>query len=187
MIEFLSQAKHSRPESSTLRNETRAAGLHYFIESLSSLNAIDFVQCVFRKGRDVKILPRAGRGSRRCKESRATLYRPSQQHPCWRLSNSCGNCRNDWIFERPRPHAVTQWREGQKHDALLLAEFQKLRLRQIRMCFDLDHCRLDSRRFVNVGNSSCKPISDSPMARHLPLSTRLSIAPQVSSKVTPRS
>jgi hypothetical protein len=80
MIEFLSQAKHSRPESSTLRNETRAAGLHYFIESLSSLNAIDFVQCVFRKGRDVKILPRAGRGSRRCKESRATLYRPSQQH-----------------------------------------------------------------------------------------------------------
>src|SRR6266481_114306 len=37
----------------------------------------------------------------------------------------------------------------QKHDALLLAEFQKLRFRQIRMGFDLDHGWLDSRRFID--------------------------------------
>jgi hypothetical protein len=67
----------------------------------------------------------------------------------WRLSNSCGNCRNDWIFKWPWPHSVTQWRESQKHNALLLAEFQKLRFREIWMCFNLDHSRLDSRRFVD--------------------------------------
>ena len=144
MTGFLSQSL-----SSPLWNETRAAGLHYFIEPLSSLNSIDFVKRVFRKGGDVEILPRAGRSSGRGKQSRATLHRPSQQHLCRRLSNSCGNCRNDWIFERPRPYSVTQWRKSQKHDVLLLAEFQKLRFRQIRMCFDLDHGRLDSRRFVN--------------------------------------
>src|SRR3984885_9422322 len=149
MIGFLPQAKHGRSESSTLWNETRAAGLHYFIEPLSSLNLIDFVKRVFRKGGDVEILPRASRSPGSGKQGRATLHRPSQQHLCGRLSNSCGNCRNDWIFERPRLYSVPQWRESQKHNVLLLAEFQKLRLRQIRMCFDLDHGRLDSRRFVN--------------------------------------
>src|SRR5579864_9171842 len=129
--EFLSLAKHGRPESSTLWNETRAAGLHYFIESLSSLNSIDFVNRVFRKGGDVEILPRPGRSPGSSKQGRATLHRPSQQHLCWRLSNSCGNCRNDWIFEGPRFYSVAQWRKSQEHDVVLLAELQKLRLRQI--------------------------------------------------------
>ena len=44
---------------------------------------------------------------------------------------------------------MTQWRKSQKHDVVLLAELQKLRFRQIRMCLDLDHGRLDSRRFVD--------------------------------------
>src|SRR3954471_12522288 len=42
--------------SSTLGNETRAAGLHHFIETLPGLNAIDFVERVFRKGGDVEVL-----------------------------------------------------------------------------------------------------------------------------------
>src|ERR1700733_9232853 len=104
---------------------------------------------VFWKGGDVEILSRPVRSPRRGKQSRATLHRPGQQHLCWRLSNSCGNCGNDWIFERPRSYSVTQWRKSQKHNALLPAEFQKLRLRQIWMRFDLDHSSLDSCRFVD--------------------------------------
>ncbi len=33
---------------------------------------------------------------------------------------------------------MSQWRKSQKADVLLLAEFQKLRFRQIRIWFDLD-------------------------------------------------
>src|ERR1700733_15403696 len=47
--------------SSALWNETRAAGLHYFVKPLPGLNAIDFIKRVFRKGGDVEILPRTGR------------------------------------------------------------------------------------------------------------------------------
>src|SRR4029077_14679835 len=111
--------------SSTLWNEARAAGLHYFVKPLSGLNSIDFIKRVFRKSEDVEILPRAGRGSGRGKQSRATLHRPSQQHLCWRLFNSCGNCRNNRIFNRPWSYSVTQWRKRQKRDVLLFAEFQK--------------------------------------------------------------
>jgi hypothetical protein len=46
-----------------LWNETRAAGLHCFIQPLSSLDSIDFIKRVFRKGGDVETLPCAGRGS----------------------------------------------------------------------------------------------------------------------------
>jgi hypothetical protein len=59
-------------------NETRAAGLYYFIEPLSRFNSIDFVKRVFRKGGDAEILPGAGRGPRRGKQSRAALHRPRQ-------------------------------------------------------------------------------------------------------------
>jgi hypothetical protein len=105
-------------------NETRAAGLHYFIEPLSGLNSIDFIDRVFRNGGDIEILLSAGRDPGSGEQSRATLYRPSQEHLCWCLANSCGNCRNDWIFERPWTYSVSQWRESQKHDVVLLAEFQ---------------------------------------------------------------
>jgi hypothetical protein len=44
---------------------------------------------------------------------------------------------------------VTQWRKSQQHYAFLLAEFQKLCFRQIRMSFDLNHSRLNSRRFID--------------------------------------
>ena len=135
--------------SSALCNETRDARFHHFIEPLPCLNAIDFIERVFRKGGDVEIFPRASRSFGRGKHSRAALHRPCQQHLCRRLSNSCGDCRNDRIFEQPRLHPMTQWRESQKHNALLLAEFQKLRFRQIRMGFDLDHGRLDSCRFID--------------------------------------
>jgi hypothetical protein len=114
-----------RLRSSSVRDETRAAGLHYFIESLSILNSIDFVKGVFRKGGDVEILPGAGCSPGSGKQSRATLHRLGQQHLCGRLSNTCGNGRNDWIFERTRPESVAQWRESQKHNVLLLAKFRR--------------------------------------------------------------
>ncbi len=114
-------------------NETRAAGFHYFIEPLSSLDSIDFVKRIFRKGGDVEILLRPGRSLGRGKQRRASLHRPSQQHLRWRLANSYGNRRNRWIFERPRSYSMTQWSKGQKYNVFFLAEFQKLRFRQIRM------------------------------------------------------
>jgi Galactose oxidase, central domain len=119
--------------SSPLCDETRDACFHHIIESLPGLNTIDFVQCILRKGSDVKILSRAGRGFGCGKQGRAALNRPRQQDLCRRLSNSCGDCRNDRIFEQPRPHSVAQWRESQKHNAIFFAEFQKLRFRQIGM------------------------------------------------------
>jgi len=47
--------------SSPLRDKSRDACFHHFIESLPGLNAIDFVQRIVRKGRDVKILSHASR------------------------------------------------------------------------------------------------------------------------------
>src|ERR1700751_2737581 len=103
---------------SNLWNETRNARIHHRIQPLSGLNSIDFVKRVFRKGRDVEILSRAGRRPGRGKQSRAALHTPSQQDLCRCLSNSRGDGRNDGILERPRPHPVTQWRKGQKHNTL---------------------------------------------------------------------
>ena len=99
----------SRPIScsSSLWNETRDASFHHFIQSLSGFNSIDFVKRVFRKTRDVEILSRAGCSCGCGKHCRAALHRPSQQHLCRGLSNSCGDSRNDWVFEQPGPHPVT--------------------------------------------------------------------------------
>jgi hypothetical protein len=43
---------------------------------------------------------------------------------------------------------MTQGRKGQQHNALRLAEFQQLRLRQIRMRFHLHHRRFDPRGLI---------------------------------------
>jgi hypothetical protein len=61
------------------------------------------------------------------------LYSPRQQHLRRRLSNARGDCCNDWIFKRPRPGSMAQWRKGQKDNAIPLAEFQKLRFWQMGM------------------------------------------------------
>ncbi len=42
------------------------------------------------------------------KQSRATMYRPWQQHLRRQLTYLGGNCRNDRILDRPRPYAMTQ-------------------------------------------------------------------------------
>ena len=65
--------------SSTLWNETWNAGVHHFIQPLSGLNSIDFVNCIFRKARDVEILSRAGCSPGRRKHSRAALHRRSEE------------------------------------------------------------------------------------------------------------
>src|SRR5580704_1419322 len=86
-------AQQGRSDSCSLCfwNKTRYAGCYYLIQSLSDLNAIDFVERFLRKSRDVEILFRAGHSGGRGKQSRAALDRPSQQHLCGRLSNSSGN------------------------------------------------------------------------------------------------
>ena len=94
------------------------------------------------------MLPRAGSSPGRSKQSRATLHHRGQQPLRRRLSRSRGNCRNDWIFERPRPDSVAQWRKSQKYDSFSFTEFEELRFRQIRMRFHLNHGWLDSRSFV---------------------------------------
>jgi len=43
---------------------------------------------------------------------------------------------------------MAQGRECQEYNALLLAELQQLRLRQIRVRFNLDHGRFDPRGLV---------------------------------------
>ena len=92
--------------SSPLWNETRHAGFHHCIQSLSGLNSIDFIERVLRKGSDVEILFRTGRTPGRGEQSCAALHGPGQQHLRRRLSNSLGDSGNDWIFERPRPRPV---------------------------------------------------------------------------------
>src|ERR1700678_193138 len=139
----------SLSRSSTLCDKPRNAGFHHWVEPLSGLNSIDFFKRVFRKCGDVEILLRAGRTSGRGKQSRAALYCPSQEHLCRRLSYSCRDRRNDWIFDRTRPASVAQWCKCQEHNALLLAKLQKLRFRPIRVRFDLDYRWLDSPRFVD--------------------------------------
>jgi hypothetical protein len=96
-----------------LWNESRAAGLHHFIEPLPGLNSIDFVKRIFRRTEMLRfswaraaVLGVVSKAVPRCTAQTNSLR--------WRLSNSCGNCRNDWIFKWPWPHSVTQWRESQK-------------------------------------------------------------------------
>src|ERR1700677_2189365 len=96
----------ARPTSSCSRNETGNAGFHYCIQALSGLNAIDFVERVLRKRRDVEILFRPGGTLGRGKQSCAALDRPSKQDLRRRLSNSSGDSRNDWILEQSRLHPV---------------------------------------------------------------------------------
>src|SRR5580698_1199850 len=134
--------------SRNARNKTGAAGLHDLVEPLPGLNPVDLVERVLREGGDIEILSRSGRGLGRGKQSGATLDRPGEQHLCWRLFNARGNPQDDRILQRPRFYSVPQWRKGQEHDALLLAEFQELGFRKIRMGFYLDRGRLDSCRFV---------------------------------------
>src|SRR5436305_15184445 len=114
-------------------DETWDARFYYFIQPLPSLDAINFAKCVFRKSGNIKILARASRSSGRGQQSRAAVRCPCQQHLRRRFSNLSGDCQNHWIFERPRLYSMTQWSERQKYNTLLLAEFQKLRFRQIRM------------------------------------------------------
>ena len=123
--------------------------MYHVIEPLSRLYAIDFVQRIFRKRGDVKILSRTSCTLGCGQQSRAALHCPCKQHLCRRLSNACGDGRNHWILKQPRLHSMTQRCECQKHNAPLLAEFQKLGFRQIGMCFYLDHSRLDACRLVD--------------------------------------
>src|SRR6201992_2636409 len=60
-----------------------------------------------------------------------------------------GDSQDDGVFEWTRPYSMTQGRKGQQHDTFFLTEFQKLRLRKIRVRFHLNYGWLYPCRCVN--------------------------------------
>src|SRR5437868_1057732 len=108
--------------SSAFWYEAGAAGINYIVEPLSGLDCVDFIECILRNDGDVEVFPRTSCRFRGSQQSRAPLYRPCQQYLRRRLPKSRSNGQNRRVFERARPHPVTQRGERQKHDALLLAE-----------------------------------------------------------------
>src|SRR5450432_1046634 len=117
--------------SATFRNETWDPGRHHRVEPASDLNSVDLVNGSFWNLRDVVILASSIQSFRGGKDGRSTLD-PSGEQDLGRgqvgLPGDGQNCR---IFQWARPYSMTQWRKCQKDNALLLAEFQQLRLRQI--------------------------------------------------------
>ena len=164
--------------SAAFCDETWNPGTHYRVEPASDLNPVDLVNGSFWNLRDVVILARSFQSFRRGKDGRSTLDPPGEQHLGRGQRGLLGDGQNCRIFQRTRPYTMTQWRKCQKNNTRVLAELQQLRLRQIRMRFHLDHGRFDPRGLIErQPDSSTTMTSDNnPMARHLPESTRFSIA-----------
>src|SRR5208282_1789124 len=129
--------------STAFRNESWDAGLDHRVEPASDLNPVDLVNGSFWNLRDVVILASSIQSFRGGKDGRSTLDPPGEQNLGRGQSGLPGDGQNCRIFQWAGAYSMTQWRKCQKNNALLLAEFQQLRLRQIRMRFNLDHRRFD--------------------------------------------
>ena len=121
----------------------------------------------------------------RCQSAVVARRTASQQHLCRFLSNSCGNRRNPFTGSSSSSDSV--------HDPMAQKPKSRCpsscRIPEASFPADTDVVRLGPRSAVilavsEMGDSSFKPIPDSPMARHFRRSTRLSIARRVSRKVT---
>src|SRR5882724_10454427 len=134
--------------SATFRNKTWNPGLYHRIEPASDLNSVDLVNGSFWNLRDVVVLASSIQSFRRGKDGRSTLDPPGEQDLRGRQRGLPGDGQNRRIFQRAGPYAMTQWRKCQKNNVPLLAEFQQLRLRQIRMRFNLHHRRFDPRGLI---------------------------------------
>src|SRR5882724_578879 len=134
--------------SATFCNETWNPGLDHRVEPASDLNSVDLVNGNFWNLREVVVLASSLQSFRGGKDGRSTLDRPGEQDLGWGPRGSPGDGQNCRIFKWARTYAMTQWRKCQKNGALLLTELQELRLREIRMRFNLDHGRFDPRGLV---------------------------------------
>ena len=134
--------------SAAFRNETWNPGLYHRVEPASGLNSVDLVKGNFWHLRDVVVLASSLQSFRGGKDGRSTLDRPDEQDLGWSQRGLPGDGQNGRIFKRARSYSMTQWRKCQKNNAFLLTELQKLRLRQIRMRFNLDHGRFDPRGLI---------------------------------------
>src|SRR5438093_2344777 len=132
----------------TFRNETWNPGLYHRVEPASDLNSVELVNGNFWNLRDVVVLASSIRCFRGGKDGRSTLNPPGEQDLGWGQRGLPCDGQNGRIFKWTRSYSMTQWRKCQKNNALLLAELQQLRLREIRMRFNLDHSRFDSRGLV---------------------------------------
>src|SRR6185369_393470 len=130
------------------RNETRNPGLYHRVEPASDLNSVDLVNRNFWNLRDVVVLVSSLQGFRGGKDGRSTLDRPGEQDLGWGQKGLPGDGQNCRILKWARSYSVAQWRKRQKNNPLLLAELQQLRLRHVRMRFNLDHSRFDPRGLI---------------------------------------
>ena len=119
--------------SAAFRNETWNPGLYHRVEPPSDLNSVDLVHGSFWNLRDVVVLANSIQSFRGGKDGRSTLDPPGQQDLGWSQRGLPGDGQDCRIFKRARSYSMTQWRESQKNNALLLAKLQQLRLGQIRM------------------------------------------------------
>src|SRR5208283_4602146 len=104
--------------SATFGNETRNSSLDHRVEPVSDLNPIDRFNGGFGNLRDVVVLVYSLRSFRGGKDGRATLNRPREQDLRGGQRGLPGNGQNGRIFQRARPYPMTQWRKGQKNNAL---------------------------------------------------------------------
>src|SRR5882724_3407993 len=134
--------------SAAFRNETRDPGLDHRVEPASDLDSADLINGSFWNLRDIVVLASSIQSFRGGQDGRSTLYPPGKQDLGWGQRGLPGDGQYCRIFQWARSYSMTQWRKCQKNNALLLTELQQLRLRQIRMRFNLDHGRFDPRGLV---------------------------------------
>ena len=137
--------------SRSSRNEPGNAGLHNGIEPDPRRDSFaDLPHGVLRNGGDVKVLLDPAGGLRGGQEGRPALDCPGEQDLRRGLVDSLGDSGDDRIFQQLGLATMPQRRESLQHDAILSAIVQKVPLREIRMGFDVDNCRLDPRRFKDL-------------------------------------
>jgi hypothetical protein len=115
----------------TLCNETWNPGLDHRVKPASDLNSVDLVNGLFGNFGDVVILKRSIQRFRGGKDRRSTLDRPGEQDLGWGQRGLPRNGQNGRVFKWARSYPMAQWCKGQNNNALLLTEFQQLRLRQV--------------------------------------------------------
>src|SRR6516165_10239313 len=133
------------------RNEPGNTGLHYGIKSDPQLDSFaNLPHGLFGKGGDFKVLLDPAGGLRGGQEGRPALDGPGEQDLRRGLVDSLGDRGNDSIFQQLGLATMPQRCERLQHDAILFAIVQKVPLREIRMGFDVNNCRLDPPRFKDL-------------------------------------
>ena len=106
-------------------DETGDAGVYDGVQALTGLYAVDFVEGVLGEARDVEIFFGAGGGFRSGEESCSALDGPSEQDLSGSFLNAGGDGGDDGISDEAGSHAVAEWGEGEKDDAVVFAVLQE--------------------------------------------------------------